>query len=162
VTSSWFFLSTLNYDARSTTHQIYLVWTHKAAKYQDVVQEMLTSCKAMGCNVSLKIQFLESHLDFFPRKSRRSQWRRRWKISPRHYVYEKAVPRQVDLKYVGRLLLCTEEGCTWRQIPVNVISFYILEESFCLFHEHLKYYFARLNSSASLKLCLIEKFCIRI
>ena len=29
VTSSWFFLSTLNYDARSTTHHIYttLVWT---------------------------------------------------------------------------------------------------------------------------------------
>ena len=25
VTSSWFFLSTLNYDARSTTHQIYIL-----------------------------------------------------------------------------------------------------------------------------------------
>ena len=25
MTSSWFFLSTLNYDARSTTHQIYSV-----------------------------------------------------------------------------------------------------------------------------------------
>jgi len=25
VTSSWFFLSTLNYDARSITHQIYIV-----------------------------------------------------------------------------------------------------------------------------------------
>jgi hypothetical protein len=25
VTSSWFFLFTLNYDARSTTHQIYIV-----------------------------------------------------------------------------------------------------------------------------------------
>jgi len=25
VTSSWFFLSTLNYDARSTTHQIYSI-----------------------------------------------------------------------------------------------------------------------------------------
>ena len=24
MTSSWFFLSTLNYDARSTTHQIYI------------------------------------------------------------------------------------------------------------------------------------------
>ena len=24
MTSSWFFLSTLNYDARSTTHQIFL------------------------------------------------------------------------------------------------------------------------------------------
>jgi hypothetical protein len=34
--------------------------------YQDIVQDLLTSCKAMGCNMSLKIQFLESHLDFFP------------------------------------------------------------------------------------------------
>jgi len=38
---------------------------HKAANYQDVVQDLLTSHKAMGCNVSLKIHFLESHLDFF-------------------------------------------------------------------------------------------------
>ena len=46
---------------------------HKAANYQDVVQDLLTSYKAMGCNMSLKIHFVESHLDFFPRKSRRSQ-----------------------------------------------------------------------------------------
>jgi len=46
---------------------------HKAANYKDVVQDLLTSYKAMGCNMSLKIHFLESHLDFFPRKSRRSQ-----------------------------------------------------------------------------------------
>ena len=39
---------------------------HKAANYQDVVQDLLTSYKAMGCNMSLKIQFLESHLYFFP------------------------------------------------------------------------------------------------
>ena len=39
---------------------------HKAANYQDVVQDLLTSYKATGCNVSLKIHFLESHLDFFP------------------------------------------------------------------------------------------------
>jgi len=63
---------------------------------------------------------------FFPRKSRRSQWRTRRKISPRHYGYGKAVPRQVDLKCVGRLLLDTEEGCTWRQIPENVTRLYIL------------------------------------
>ena len=41
---------------------------HKAVNYQDVVQDMLTSYKAMGCNMSLKIQFLGSHLDFFPEK----------------------------------------------------------------------------------------------
>jgi len=39
---------------------------HKAANHQDVVQDLLTSYKAMGCNMSLKIYFLESHLDFFP------------------------------------------------------------------------------------------------
>jgi len=46
---------------------------HKAAKYPDVVQDLLTSCKAMGCNTNLKIHFLDSHLDFFLRKSQRSQ-----------------------------------------------------------------------------------------
>ena len=39
---------------------------HKAANYQDVVQDLLTSYKAIGCNMSMKIHFLESHLDFFP------------------------------------------------------------------------------------------------
>jgi len=42
---------------------------HKAATYQDAVQDLLTSYKAMGCNMSPKIQFLESHLDFFSAKS---------------------------------------------------------------------------------------------
>jgi len=37
----------------------------KAANYQDVVQDLLTSYKGMGCNMSLKIHFLESHLDIF-------------------------------------------------------------------------------------------------
>jgi hypothetical protein len=41
---------------------------HKAADYQDVVHDLLTSYKAMECNMSLKIHFLESHLDFFFRK----------------------------------------------------------------------------------------------
>jgi len=45
---------------------------HKAANYQDDVQDMLTSYKAMGCNMILKIHFLGSHLDFFPGKSWRS------------------------------------------------------------------------------------------
>jgi len=30
------------------------------------MQELLTSYEAMGCNMSLKIHFLGSHLDFFP------------------------------------------------------------------------------------------------
>jgi len=39
---------------------------HKATNYQDVIQDLLTSYKAMWCNMSLKIHFLESHLDSFP------------------------------------------------------------------------------------------------
>jgi hypothetical protein len=38
----------------------------KAASCQNIVQDLLTSYKTMGCNMSLKIHFLESRLDFFP------------------------------------------------------------------------------------------------
>ena len=41
---------------------------HKEANYQDVVQDLLTSYKAMGCNMSLKIHFLGSQLEFFSQK----------------------------------------------------------------------------------------------
>jgi len=39
---------------------------HKAVNYRDVLQDLLNSYKAMGCNMSLKIHFLDSHLEFFP------------------------------------------------------------------------------------------------
>jgi hypothetical protein len=45
---------------------------HKAANYKDVVQDMLTSYKAMGCNMILKIHFLESHLNFSKKISAKS------------------------------------------------------------------------------------------
>ncbi|UYV63336.1 hypothetical protein LAZ67_2003775 [Cordylochernes scorpioides] len=38
----------------------------KVENYSDVVNELLLSYKALGCNMSLKIHFLHSHLDFFP------------------------------------------------------------------------------------------------
>jgi hypothetical protein len=52
---------------------------HKAANYQDVVQDLLTLYKAMGCNMGLKIQSYGMQygsenplsgvtLGFFPRK----------------------------------------------------------------------------------------------
>jgi len=45
---------------------------HKALNYWDVVQDLLTTYKAMGCNTSLKIHFLESHLDFSQKISAKS------------------------------------------------------------------------------------------
>jgi len=40
----------------------------------------------------------------------------------------------VDFKYVGKLLLDTEEECTGRKIPEKVIGVNNLEDFFCLFH----------------------------
>ncbi|UYV65187.1 hypothetical protein LAZ67_3003503 [Cordylochernes scorpioides] len=34
--------------------------------YRDIVNDLLLSYKALGCNMSLKIHFLHSHIDFFP------------------------------------------------------------------------------------------------
>ena len=87
---------------------------HKAANYmyQDVVQDLLTSYKAIGWMQHETENPLSGvTLEFFSRKSRRSLWRTRWKISQRHYGCGKAVPRQVDLKYFGRMLLDTEVCC---------------------------------------------------
>jgi len=87
---------------------------HKAANYQDVVQDLLNSYKAMGCNLSLKIHFLESHLDFFPENL--------GKVSDengeRFHQDILAMEKQYQGKWtsnVGRLLLHTEERCTWSQ-----------------------------------------------
>ncbi|UYV67101.1 hypothetical protein LAZ67_4003896 [Cordylochernes scorpioides] len=38
----------------------------KVENYRDIVNDLLPSYKALGCNMSLKIHFLHSHLDFFP------------------------------------------------------------------------------------------------
>jgi len=44
--------------------------THKAEKCRDVAADLVQSYKAMGCNMSLKVHFLDSHLDFFPENIR--------------------------------------------------------------------------------------------
>jgi hypothetical protein len=66
----------------------------------------------MGCNMNLKIHFLESHVDFFPEKLGKVSDEHGERFHPRYYDYGKAVPRQVGIKYVGRLLLDTEKRCT--------------------------------------------------
>ena len=38
----------------------------KSDDYDTHVYKLLSAYKAMGCNISLKVHFLHSHLDFFP------------------------------------------------------------------------------------------------
>jgi hypothetical protein len=38
----------------------------KLENYKDLVKDLLNAYQTMECNMSLKIRFLHSHLDFFP------------------------------------------------------------------------------------------------
>ena len=40
----------------------------KAQNYEELVNNLSQSYQALGCNMSLKIHFLHSHVDFFPRE----------------------------------------------------------------------------------------------
>jgi hypothetical protein len=39
---------------------------YMAERYHDMVADHIQFYKAMGCNMSLKVHFLDYHLDFFP------------------------------------------------------------------------------------------------
>jgi len=43
-----------------------LLENRNAQTYEEVVNNLLQSYQKLGCNMSLKIHFLHSHLDFFP------------------------------------------------------------------------------------------------
>ncbi|GBM05799.1 hypothetical protein AVEN_275-1 [Araneus ventricosus] len=38
----------------------------KDPKYKFIVEEMIKNFKILGCSTSLKVHFLDSHLDYFP------------------------------------------------------------------------------------------------
>jgi hypothetical protein len=40
----------------------------KAENYKKLFEDLLNACQTMGCNMSLKIRFLHSHLKLFPPK----------------------------------------------------------------------------------------------
>jgi hypothetical protein len=43
---------------------------HKAENYRDMTANLEKIDKAVGCNMSLKVNFVDSHLDFFPQNLR--------------------------------------------------------------------------------------------
>jgi hypothetical protein len=38
----------------------------KAENYEDMISELIENYRALRCNMSLRMHFLDSHLDFFP------------------------------------------------------------------------------------------------
>jgi len=121
------------------------------------VQDLLTSYKAMGCNISLKIHFLESHSDFFQENL--------CEVSDEHGERFHQDIMAKEKQYQGKWTSSKLADYCWtlkRAVHGTKYRRKSLEEIFCLFYEHVKYYFGHLNSSVSLKPCLIEKIYIHI
>jgi hypothetical protein len=51
---------------KNVTSSFFWGGNHKAENYRDMVADLVQSYKAVECNMSLKVHFLGSHLDFFP------------------------------------------------------------------------------------------------
>ncbi len=64
--------SLIEYELRAG-HSFKWIYGHflgknKSPTYRDGIQNLLDTYHKMGCRMSLKIHFLHSHLDFFPKK----------------------------------------------------------------------------------------------
>jgi hypothetical protein len=84
---------------------------HKAENYNEIVSDLLTAYKAMGCSMSLKVHFLDSHLDFFPENLGAVSDEHGERFHQDIYNME-AVPGQVEPQYAGCLLLDPQERCS--------------------------------------------------
>ena len=71
----------------------------RAQNYEELVNSLLQSYQKLGCNMSLKIHFLHSHLDFFSRELWCSEWLK-WRMFPsRHFFNGEEISREMELHY---------------------------------------------------------------
>jgi hypothetical protein len=73
----------------------------KAENDSVIVQELISSFSAMGCNTSLKLHFLHTHLNFFPLKTLDPSPMNMVKDSFRIFPKSKEVQWKTESKYAG-------------------------------------------------------------
>jgi len=77
------------------------VWEiKKSENYAEIVEELLSSNCVLGCNMSLKLHILQSHLDFFPGNMGVVSDKHGERI-PQDIPNGKRKQQQMDSKYVG-------------------------------------------------------------
>ena len=135
---------------------------HKAANYQDVVQDLLTLYTSCGMQYESEIPLSGVTLGFFSPETLAKSVTNTVK---RFHQEVMTVEKRYQGKWTSSMLA---DYCWTLKMDVLDAKYrrksclFILEESFCLFHEHVKYYTAHLNSSVYLRPRLIENFCIHI
>ena len=50
----------------SPYYQYHILWNNRSPDYAQIVGQMIDNYRKAGCKMSLKVHFLNSHLDFFP------------------------------------------------------------------------------------------------
>jgi hypothetical protein len=73
---------------------------YKDPNYKQIVEKMLGKFIALGWAMSLKVHFLNAHLDYFPENL--GAWR---KVSSRHKGDGNMIPGKMECQHDGRLLL---------------------------------------------------------
>jgi len=80
----------------------------------ELVNNLLQSYQKLDCNMSLKIRFLHSHLDFFPENY--------GAVSDEHgelFFNGENISREMEICYARRLLLDFGKGCPYHGIQAT-------------------------------------------
>jgi len=91
----------------------------RAQNYEELVNKLLQSYQKLGCNMSLKIHFLHSHLNFFPENCGAVNDEQGERFYQDSSSIEKRCQREVELCYAHRLLLDFGKGCPYNGIQVT-------------------------------------------
>ena len=77
----------------------------KAANYKDLVETLLDSFHVLGCNMSIKVHFLKSHLNEFPANLGDVSDEHGKRFHQDYQGYGGEISRSMEHTYDGRLLL---------------------------------------------------------
>jgi hypothetical protein len=83
-----------------------------AENYREIMSDLLTAYKAMGFNMSSKVHFIDSHLDFFPENLGAVVDERGETLYQDKSMEKRYQGGQVEPQYTGRLPLDPQKRCS--------------------------------------------------
>ena len=90
-----------------------------AQNYEELVNNLMQSYQKLSCNVSLKIHFLLSHLEFFPERCGAVCDEHGEHFHQDIFFNGEGICREIEQCYARRLLLDFGKGCPYHGIQVT-------------------------------------------
>ena len=82
-----------------------LPWQHEIQNFSELVENLLQAFHNLQCNMSVKVHFLYSHLDYFPENLGAFSEEQGERFHQDIKVMEKKVSRKMEHQYDSGLLL---------------------------------------------------------